>query len=170
AGMLLVVPVAGSNQPFDEQFRALLYIIANDLRQPRIGDDVVPLGPVLPVPLLILVALRGRQAEVRDHGPAAGGPNLGVLAHIPQQENLIHALCHLDALFLLLPQYNRTRDRASAPEARMWRRIPAAAPPCSLSWKSTRSLMSTAGASTRTLPSLHEFFAPGGILARSPLP
>jgi ATP-dependent DNA helicase DinG len=30
--------------------------------------------------------------------------------------------------------------------------------------------MPTAGASTRTLPSLHEFFAPGGILARSPLP
>lgn len=30
--------------------------------------------------------------------------------------------------------------------------------------------MSSAGASTRSLPSLHEFFAPGGILARSPLP
>ena len=30
--------------------------------------------------------------------------------------------------------------------------------------------MSTADASIRTLPSLHEFFAPGGILARSPLP
>jgi ATP-dependent DNA helicase DinG len=30
--------------------------------------------------------------------------------------------------------------------------------------------MSTSTPSTRTLPSLHEFFAPGGILARSPLP
>jgi ATP-dependent DNA helicase DinG len=30
--------------------------------------------------------------------------------------------------------------------------------------------MSTSAASTRSLPSLHEFFAPGGILARSPLP
>jgi ATP-dependent DNA helicase DinG len=30
--------------------------------------------------------------------------------------------------------------------------------------------MSSSGTSTRTLPSLHEFFAPGGILARSPLP
>jgi ATP-dependent DNA helicase DinG len=30
--------------------------------------------------------------------------------------------------------------------------------------------MSSYGATTRTLPSLHEFFAPGGVLARSPLP
>lgn len=30
--------------------------------------------------------------------------------------------------------------------------------------------MPSSGASTRTLPTLHEFFAPGGILARSPLP
>jgi len=30
--------------------------------------------------------------------------------------------------------------------------------------------MSSSGSSTRTLPTLHEFFAPGGILARSPLP
>ena len=30
--------------------------------------------------------------------------------------------------------------------------------------------MSSSAASTRTLPTLHEFFAPGGILARSPLP
>ncbi|HEV2325394.1 MAG TPA: ATP-dependent DNA helicase [Terracidiphilus sp.] len=30
--------------------------------------------------------------------------------------------------------------------------------------------MSSSGATTRTLPTLHEFFAPGGILARSPLP
>jgi ATP-dependent DNA helicase DinG len=30
--------------------------------------------------------------------------------------------------------------------------------------------MPSSGTSTRTLPSLHEFFAPGGILAKSPLP
>ena len=30
--------------------------------------------------------------------------------------------------------------------------------------------MSSSGSSTRTLPTLHEFFAPGGILASSPLP
>ena len=30
--------------------------------------------------------------------------------------------------------------------------------------------MPVADSSTRALPSLHEFFAPGGILARSPLP
>jgi len=30
--------------------------------------------------------------------------------------------------------------------------------------------MSSSGSSTRTLPTLHEFFSPGGILARSPLP
>jgi len=33
-----------------------------------------------------------------------------------------------------------------------------------------RALMSTGSVQTRSLPTLHEFFAPGGILAQSPLP
>ncbi len=36
--------------------------------------------------------------------------------------------------------------------------------------KEAPDTMATSETSTRTLPTLHEFFAPGGILARSPLP
>ncbi len=43
-------------------------------------------------------------------------------------------------------------------------------PPPPLSLGKRPPLMPSTDASTRSLPTLHEFFAPGGILARSPLP
>jgi ATP-dependent DNA helicase DinG len=42
--------------------------------------------------------------------------------------------------------------------------------PASIEWSQHRLAMSATETTPRALPTLHEFFAPGGVLARSPLP
>ena len=63
---LLVVPASCCEASFDVEFVALLYVVADDLGEFAVGGEVVPLGLVLPVALLVLVALAGGEAEVGD--------------------------------------------------------------------------------------------------------
>src|SRR6185437_5783823 len=92
---LLVVPGVRAQAAFDVHLRALLEILAGNFRGARPGGDVVPLGAVLPLTFLVLVTIVGGQRELRHRCAAGRGPELGILAKIADENDLVDALtCH----------------------------------------------------------------------------
>jgi hypothetical protein len=79
---LLVVPTAGLELALDVKLGAFLDVIANDFGVALEGDQVVPLGAILPVALLILKAVAGSQPKAGYDGTAWGGTDFGVLAYV----------------------------------------------------------------------------------------
>src|SRR6202034_217264 len=91
----LIVPGAGLNLAFDEDLRALFYVVADDLCGALEADDIVPFGLVGPVALGVFLPVGGGEREAGDGHAAGGGTNLGVFADLTQEENFIDAFCHV---------------------------------------------------------------------------
>ena len=94
---LLVVPGAGLDLAFDEELGALLDVVADDLGGALEGDEVVPLGLVLPSCLCwSFCAVGGGEGEAGDGHAAGGGTDLGIFAYVAEEKNFIDAFCHGD--------------------------------------------------------------------------
>lgn len=55
---VLIVPGTRGQTTLDEELGTLGGVVADDLRSPLVGDQVVPFGLVLPLAALVLMALR----------------------------------------------------------------------------------------------------------------
>ena len=90
----LVVPAAGGQATFRLELVALFHVVADDFSELAVGGQIVPFGAVLPVPLLVLVALAGRDGKVGDGLAAGQHLDLRVFAYIAQQNYLVYTFCH----------------------------------------------------------------------------
>ena len=77
---------------FDVNRAALLQVFADDFGGALEGDQVVPLGLVLPVAFFVFDALGGGQREARDRHAAGGVLHFGILAQVAEQDDFVDAL------------------------------------------------------------------------------
>src|SRR5581483_5919663 len=91
---LLVLPLARAEAPFDVDLRALLQVLARDLREPAEEHHAVPLGALLLLAArLVLPRVGGRHRDVADRPALGVVAGLGVAAQIAHQDDLVDR-CH----------------------------------------------------------------------------
>src|SRR5713101_1874986 len=92
---LFIIPRPGLQAALDVDLAALFQIFARDFRQALPQDHVVPLGAVLPLAVLVLVALVGGQRKFRDRRSAGRVFHFGIFTKIADEDDFIDALsCH----------------------------------------------------------------------------
>src|SRR3990172_5929783 len=100
---LLVLPLAGADAALDVDLRALLQVLAGDLRQAPEERDAVPLGRLLLLAArLVLPAIGGRDADIRHALAARQIASLGVGPEGSHQDHFVHG-CHDASLFYVSP-------------------------------------------------------------------
>src|SRR5439155_25218035 len=88
-------------------FGAFLDVLAHNFREPLPGDDVVPLGPILPFSGLVFESFVSGEAEL-GYGRTPGGEfDLRVFSQISNEHNFVKAFCHEFLPFLLRSIYQR---------------------------------------------------------------
>jgi hypothetical protein len=75
------------------------------------GDDVVPLGAVLPVAVFVFDAVGGGDGEPRDVEAAGSGLHLRVFAEVAEKSDLVDALCHENRSYLVRSATNLGRGK-----------------------------------------------------------
>src|SRR5580704_5408759 len=78
----LVVPGAGLDLAFDEELRALLDVVADDLGGALKADQIVPFGLIGPVALGVFLAVGGCEREAGDRHAAGGRTDFGIFADV----------------------------------------------------------------------------------------
>src|SRR6266571_1412591 len=91
----LVLPLARAQRPFDIDLRALLQVLARDLREAVEEHHPVPFGAFLLLAArLVLPGVGGRDRDVGDRAPFRVVARLGVPPQIAYDNDLVDR-CHL---------------------------------------------------------------------------
>src|SRR6266480_4040093 len=92
---LLVLPLARAQASLNVDLRALLQVLARDLRQAPEKGDAVPLGRLLHLAArLVLPAIGRRHADIRHRVAARRVAGLRVGAQVADDDDLVHR-CHV---------------------------------------------------------------------------
>src|SRR5262249_19865016 len=91
---LFVIPGRSAQRTFDVDGAAFLEVFARDFGGAAEGNQVVPLGLVLPVAIFVFGALGRCQRKARAGHAALGVFHFGILAQIAEQNDFIDASCH----------------------------------------------------------------------------
>src|SRR5581483_563105 len=88
-------PLAGPDRALDVDLRALLQVLADDLRELRVEHHVVPLGALLRLTgLLVLPVLRRRAGDGGDRAAGRQVARRRVLAEIADEDDLVDCARH----------------------------------------------------------------------------
>jgi hypothetical protein len=90
---LAILPGTSAQFSLDEESRAFPDIIAKDLADPLVANQAVPLGALLPLTAVILVALAGGQREI-DQSSTGKYVCLRIFAGMAQKNDFVDALSH----------------------------------------------------------------------------
>src|SRR4051812_42626029 len=86
---LFVVPGVGAERALDVDGAPFLEVFAGDLGGALEGDQVVPLGAVLPLAFFVFEALVGGEGELCDRHAAGREFHFRVLAEIADQDDFV---------------------------------------------------------------------------------
>src|SRR5256714_1287322 len=87
---VLVLPLARLQASFDVDLRALLEVLARDLRELAEEGDAVPFRLLLHLARLVLPLVGGRDGNVRDRAAVRHVARLRIASEVAHQNHLVH--------------------------------------------------------------------------------
>src|SRR5262249_25300893 len=91
---VLIVVGAGLDAALDEDLAPLRQVLRADLGALAPHHDPVPLGALLPLPVLVVPALAGREAQLAHALPARRVPHVGIGAQVPHEDDFVDSAGH----------------------------------------------------------------------------